>query len=104
MFDEQSIQEVVELVERGEITAKEALEIEKQGKNRKTLLNILERMIETTDRDSDDSEKQNQENQKLSVTLLKNIKYKRKWHKIGDEIEIDAGDRESLIRAEIIEE
>lgn len=104
MFDERSIQEVVELVERGEITAQEALETEKQGKNRKTLLNILEKMIGTTDHETDDSKKQNQENQKLSVTLLKNIKYKRKWYKIGDEIEIDSGDREAFIRAEIIEE
>lgn len=50
-----------------------------------------------------DEQKQQRKAKSQKVTLLKNIKYKRKWYKIGDETEIDAEDRESFVKAGIIE-
>lgn len=46
-FEALSIEEVMKKIEDGEFAADEALELEKQGKNRKTLVGILEKMIET---------------------------------------------------------
>lgn len=48
-------------------------------------------------------EKQTRKPKTQKVKLLKNIKYKGKRYKIGEEIEIDAKDEEAFIKAGIIE-
>lgn len=48
-------------------------------------------------------EKQQRKPKTQKVKLLKNIKYKRKRYSIGEEIDIDAEDRESFVKAGIIE-
>lgn len=48
-------------------------------------------------------EKQTRKSKTQKVTLLQNIKYKGKRYKIGEEVEIDADDREAFIKAKIIE-
>ncbi|MGK5512046.1 DUF7210 family protein [Brevibacillus formosus] len=48
-------------------------------------------------------EKPSKKPKTIKVLLLKNIKYKRKWYNIGDEIEIDTEDKEAFVKAGIIE-
>lgn len=112
---ETTIEQVLEAVEKGDLTAEEALENEKAGKNRSTLIEQLESMIsdepdleDETEADEDKEQNEEQEQKKkrkpkkARVKLLKNIKYNTSRYKIGEEIEIDAGDKESFIKAGII--
>lgn len=97
-FEQLGVEEVLELVKSGQMTAQEAIEIEQKGKNRKTLVGALVKMLE-----SDESENEDQQTETNKVRLLKNIKYKRQWHYIGEEIEIEADDRKAFVKAGIIE-
>lgn len=95
-FEDLSIEEVLALVESGEYTPEQALDIERQGKGRKTLIAALQKMVIPDDPVTED---QNES----KVRLLKNIKYKRKWYSIGQEIEVDDKVREAFVKAGIIE-
>lgn len=96
-FENLSIDEVMCLVSSGQVTPEEAIEIEAQGKNRKTLIGALGKLI------GDDNEKtEEQKPETNKVNLLQNIKYKGERYQIGEEIEIDPKDRESFIKAGII--
>lgn len=92
-----SVEEVLEMVESGVCTPAEALELEKQGKNRKTLVNALEKMVGTAD-----TQENGVESQKTMVTLIKNIKHHNKRYKIGEQIEIEEMDFDSFVKAGII--
>lgn len=87
---ELTIEEVIEAVEAGELSVAEALEKEAAGKNRTTLIEQLQEIAQEdpeTDSDQDQTDKS-------KVSLLKNIKYKGERHKIGDEIEVSAKDKD----------
>jgi hypothetical protein len=102
-FENMSIDEVMTLIENEEITAQEALEIERQGKNRKTLIGLLEKMLGDPGKDpANDESKSEPKPEKMKVKLLKNIKYNKDRYKIGEEIEIDSKDEEAFVKAGII--
>lgn len=113
-FADLTVEQVLELVNAGEYTPEEAVEIEKQGKNRSTLIAELEKLSQPPNGDPGDggdgsapaSEPEKQKPKKArkeKVKLLKNIKYNRQRYKIGQEIEIDPSEREAFVKAEIIE-
>lgn len=101
-FDHLNADDVLGLVESGKVTAEDAISIEQQGKNRKTLVSALEKLI-TKPHDSEDKNNNGSEKEP-KVTLQKNIKYLGKWHFIGDEIKIDEKDYDAFVKAGIIEE
>lgn len=99
---ELNVQEVLELVENGEYTPEEAIEIEQSGKRRRTIIETLEKLIDEQNESQDEIEVDPQAKQKEKVVLLKNIKYNTDRFKIGEEIEVDLEDMASFIKAGII--
>ncbi|HZG16960.1 MAG TPA: hypothetical protein VE710_18370 [Candidatus Bathyarchaeia archaeon] len=99
-LDDMSVEEVLEMVESGACTAAEALELEKQGKNRKTLVNALEKLVVDS---GGESATDGLKESKAKVTLLKYVKYKGIWYNIGQEIEVEEKDLQSFAKAGIIE-
>lgn len=53
-------------------------------------------------KEQEEKQKPKRKPKKTKVTLIKNIKYNHKRYKNGQEIEIDATDQESFIKAGII--
>lgn len=104
-FENLKVEEVLELVANGEITAEEAIEIEKQGKNRTTLIKELTELL-NDDVDSSDVADNEQEGdtsaERTIVTLNKNIKYNGQRFKVGEQIEINSNDVESFIKLGVI--
>lgn len=133
-FEDLGVHEILELVEKGEIAVEEALKKERQGKQRKTLLDALEKItrklsgagdkkenvgpgdggsgISTVTAEGAEPQDGKQESNgdvgsenagAQKAVLLKNIKYKHKHYKIGQEIDIDENDRDAFIKDGIIE-
>lgn len=96
---ELTIDEVMEAVEAGNLTVTEALEKEAVGKNRSTLIERLQEKNEIVTENNRDQDHPNE----FLVTLLKNIKFKGKRYKIGDEIEVSAKDKDTFVDAGIID-
>lgn len=73
------------------------------AKNKKTeqVEEVVEETVEVEESTANDLFT-NEVTEKVKVKLLKNIKYNTSRYKIGEEIEIDAGDKESFIKAGII--
>lgn len=102
-LDHYTVEEVLRMVEDGELSAEQAFELESAGKARRTLLTQLKSMIESIpDVESEGEQESPQQERRIKVTLLKNIKYNRDRYKIGQEIEIDPKDVEPFIKAGII--
>lgn len=102
-FDNLNVQEVLELVESGKYTPEEAIEIERQGKGRRTLIEALERLKISSQDDASQESADKSKAKKITVTLLKNIKYKGQRYKIGETIEINEEYYDRFIAAKIIE-
>lgn len=105
-FEKFKVEEVLELVNSGEITAKKAIELEKQGKNRTTLIKELTELLENKD-ESPEEESNEQHDEKIvsdskKITLVKNIKYNGQRYKVRQEIEINSNDVESFIKLGVI--
>lgn len=92
-IENMTVEEVLERVENGDITAEEALQAEQQGKNRKQLVKALQKLV-GVEGDGETS--------KVTVFLLKNIKYNKERFKAGEEIEIAQKDVESFVKNGII--
>lgn len=92
-FEDLSIDQVLELIENGEVTAEEALDIEMQGKNRKTLIGILEKML-TPDPP--------EEPETVKVIFVRNTKHNRTRYQAGQKVEVSKEDYDVLLAAKVI--
>lgn len=103
-----SIEGVLLKVESGEITPDAALEAEKQGQNRKTLIAQLERMVEQQSDESQGSEQTpdapatNDEQGITKAVFLKNVKHNKTLYKTGQKVELSQEDYEILLAANVI--
>lgn len=99
-LDQYTVEEVLQKVEDGELSAEKALELENAGKARTTLVAQLKSMIEESSEDDAESEANPTEapQNKTKVKLIKNIKYNDRRYKNGEEIEIVPEDVELLIK------
>lgn len=101
-----NVDEVLELVNSGEVSVEDALTHEKNDKNRATLISKLESMTPAPTENEQESGSDTQEGTEEvedKVKLLKNIKYKGERYKVGQEIEVTAKDKKSFADAGIIE-
>src|SRR5690606_32121515 len=92
-FDDLSIDQVLELIENGEVTAEEALDIEMQGKNRKTLILALEKMIEPDPPEEPET---------VKVIFVRNTKHNRTLYQVGQKDEVSKEDYDALLAAKVI--
>jgi len=104
-----TVDEVLEAVENGAISAEQALEYEKQGKARKTLVEALEELVNANQSTGDEtlepsSETIPEEEQSfITVKLIENVKLGRDLYKAGDKLGVDEEVYETLIKAKVIE-
>lgn len=97
-----TVEEVLEAVHNGEITAEEALALENKGKARKTLVEALEELnnaSQTSDGDTPEVEQV-----KVPVKLIANIKLGSGLFKAGDKLEVDEDVYEALVKVKAVEE
>ncbi|MGG1597619.1 hypothetical protein [Paenibacillus naphthalenovorans] len=95
-FENLSIDDVVGLIENGEITAEEALEIEKKGKQRKTLIGILEKML------PDPEALGEQRLETVKVVFVANTKHNKTLYRKGEKAKVSPEDYEVLLAAKVI--
>lgn len=86
-FKELTVDQVLKMVHSGEMTAEGALEIEKQEKNRTTLIKELTEMINTNGNNTKQEEKSHSD--KVKVTFIQNVKFDNERYKIGQQIEVE---------------
>lgn len=91
-YEDMSIEQVLDLIDSGEITAQEVLDHEMQGKKRKTLISVLEKMIPPPE-EIDES---------VSVVFLQNTKHNKTFYQAGQKAEVPAEDYEVLLAAKVI--
>lgn len=91
-FEDKSIEEVLELIENGDLTPAQALEIEIEGKNRKTLIATLEKMLESSPKQAD----------MVKGVIVKNVKHNTTRYQIGQKEEFSKEDFEILLAAKAI--
>jgi len=119
-YEDLTVNEVHELVESGDLSAKDALGNEIDTKKRTTLIERLQQMMVDNAGDGlaipDDVVEEDQEETKeveeeentqetggsVSCVLLKNIKYQGQRFKIGQTISIDANEVDAFVKAKII--
>lgn len=105
-----TVEEVLEAVRNGEISAEEVLEIEKQGKARRTLVEALEEIISGKSTDDEfqeppqDQTLEDPEETLITVEFNKNVKLGTDLFKTGDKIDVNEGLYETLVNAKVIEE
>lgn len=91
-FEDLTIDEVTELVSSGRITALEALEAEKQGKNRSTLISALEKLVKPPETQS----------KTVKVVFTANTKHNSKRYVFGQTAEVFLEDFDILQAAKVI--
>lgn len=93
-FEDKSIEEVLELIENGDLTPAQALEIEIEGKNRKTLIATLEKMLE--------SSQEEKQADMVKGVIIKNVKHNTTRYQIGQKEEFSKEDFEILLATKAI--
>lgn len=86
-FDELNANEVLAKVEAGELAAEQAIEIEQNGKNRKTLVDALQKLAGKGGAGSDNSD--DKEPSQSKFKLITNIKHNNTRYQAGEEIELN---------------
>lgn len=93
-----NVDEVLEAIQKGEISAEQALDYELVGKKRKTLLDALKEMIEPSADDTPELETRSHE-----VTFNQNIKFGKNRFKRGEETKVSAEEYSDLLKAGVIQ-
>lgn len=103
-----SIEEVLQLVESGDLTAAVALELEQQGKNRKTLIAQLEKLLEPNEPEKQEDEKPSStpspqpSPETVRVVFVKNTKHNKTLYKAGQRADVSQEDYDILLAAKTI--
>ncbi|MGG0718685.1 hypothetical protein ABE096_13970 [Robertmurraya massiliosenegalensis] len=97
-YKELNVDEVLEAVHNGEISVEQAFDFELQGKKRKTLMDALKEIVNTTK--SDD--------QKLDfklhlVTFNRNVKYGKSRFRLGEKVKVTEEEYNQLLNAGVIQ-
>jgi mannose/fructose/N-acetylgalactosamine-specific phosphotransferase system component IIB len=95
-LENMSVDEVLELIENGEITPEEALKIEAEGKNRKTLVGTLDKMIESTNMSEQEKPV------KVKGVIVANVKHNKDRYQAGQRVELPQEDYDVLLAAKVI--
>lgn len=93
-FEDMSIEQVLSLIENGDFTPEQAIDIEMQGKSRKTLIETLEKMIES---------ESSKEPETVKVVFVRNTKHNRKIFQAGQQVELSKEDFDVLTEAKVIQ-
>ncbi|QVY60938.1 hypothetical protein [Cytobacillus gottheilii] len=103
-YNSLNVNEVLEVVQKAEITAEEALAYESQGKKRKTLLDALNDILESNN-ELNDSNDNSEDKPKLTVVSFnKNVKFGTVRYKKGEKTEVTEEDYDYLLKGGLINE
>lgn len=99
-----NVEEVLEAVQNGDISAKEALELEKLGKNRKTLVEALEELTVDNEESQEPTQDETPEEEPelITVKLIENVKLGTDLFKAGDKLGVDEKVYETLVKSKVI--
>lgn len=96
-MESMSADEVLGLIETGDLSAQEALDIERQGKNRKTLIGVLEKLIQPPE-----SSNKHEQSELVKVVFLVNTKHNKTLYQAEQKEEVSKEDCETLLAANVI--